>query len=306
MVTEDTWHHGERRSSHLDCIFTRCELMVENLRCSAPIGKGDLVCISWDFRVEDDYLESKEAPKYNFWKGKYDLVAEELRKYNWNDIFQPLSACQSWQSIKQILHDLILKYVPKMRAGRLAKKVPKSAWISKESICKLKQKGDAWRKYKRDPTQENYTAYKKIRNQVVTLIRHDKGIFHHSLIESFKQKPKRFYSYIRKLRLVNERVPGLKTVNDTITTSESESAEVLVNFYSSVFVRETDEDFYLSQTDSSPDTDNTIEFKAAAVLQRLKKLRTDKSPGPDGLHPNLLRECAAELAGPLTLIFQKS
>ena len=42
------------------------------------------------------------------------------------------------------------------------------------------------------------------------------------------------------------------------------------------------------------------------VLKALNKLKCDKSPGPDSIHPKLLREAAAEVVKPLTLIFQKS
>ena len=35
-------------------------------------------------------------------------------------------------------------------------------------------------------------------------------------------------------------------------------------------------------------------------------MRLDKSPGPDNLHPRVLKECAAELARPLTLLFKIS
>jgi len=38
----------------------------------------------------------------------------------------------------------------------------------------------------------------------------------------------------------------------------------------------------------------------------LKRLKPEKSPGPDNIHPRVLKECAAELARPLTLIYQNS
>ena len=38
----------------------------------------------------------------------------------------------------------------------------------------------------------------------------------------------------------------------------------------------------------------------------MRKLRPDKSPGPDGMHPRVLKECAAELVHPMTLLFRTS
>jgi hypothetical protein len=41
-------------------------------------------------------------------------------------------------------------------------------------------------------------------------------------------------------------------------------------------------------------------------FQLLKKTKIDKSPCLDGVHPRVLKECAAELAGPLTTLFRKT
>ena len=40
------------------------------------------------------------------------------------------------------------------------------------------------------------------------------------------------------------------------------------------------------------------------VLQVLKDLRIDKSPGVDGIHPHILKELSDSIIYPLSLIFQ--
>ena len=40
------------------------------------------------------------------------------------------------------------------------------------------------------------------------------------------------------------------------------------------------------------------------VLQLLKNLKAKKSPGPDNIHPKVLRECAEEFIKPLHLFKQ--
>jgi hypothetical protein len=42
------------------------------------------------------------------------------------------------------------------------------------------------------------------------------------------------------------------------------------------------------------------------VFKKLKNLKVDKSPGPDGLHPKVLKEMAGILDLPLTMLFNKS
>ena len=42
------------------------------------------------------------------------------------------------------------------------------------------------------------------------------------------------------------------------------------------------------------------------VMDKLTKLKVDKSPGPDGMHPHVLHRLRKELVTPLTKLFQLS
>ena len=41
-------------------------------------------------------------------------------------------------------------------------------------------------------------------------------------------------------------------------------------------------------------------------MKQLENLKVNKSPGPDCLHPRLLKELSSELKGPLTILFKRS
>ena len=47
-------------------------------------------------------------------------------------------------------------------------------------------------------------------------------------------------------------------------------------------------------------------FSHEEVLSSLQNLNSSKTPGPDNLHPRILKQCANELAPSLCLIFNKS
>ena len=47
-----------------------------------------------------------------------------------------------------------------------------------------------------------------------------------------------------------------------------------------------------------------IEITENLVYKNLEKLKISKSPGPDGMHPRVLKEIKDSLVRPLTLIFQ--
>ena len=49
-----------------------------------------------------------------------------------------------------------------------------------------------------------------------------------------------------------------------------------------------------------------IHITRVDMLKRLKTLKINKSPGPDELHPRILRELANEISYPLKLLFDKN
>jgi len=75
----------------------------------------------------------------------------------------------------------------------------------------------------------------------------------------------------------------------------------LITFFSSVFTQED-----LNQLSSAPNLKirevlDDFVFTEADVLSLLRKLDVTKSPGPDNIHPRVLKECADVLVTPSCL-----
>ena len=51
---------------------------------------------------------------------------------------------------------------------------------------------------------------------------------------------------------------------------------------------------------------SSVEITAETVYKKLLNLNSASAPGPDGMHPRVLKECSLELSLPLAMIFQKS
>ena len=123
-----------------------------------------------------------------------------------------------------------------------------------------------------------------------------------SLFKGFKMKPKKFYSYIRSLQTVKDAASVLQKPDNTLTTTDDETAETLMNQYQKIFV--TEPPFDPSNTDG-PTIEN-VSFDSSKVLHKLQRMKIDGSLGPDGLHPMVLVTCAASVAEPLAIMFQES
>ena len=116
-------------------------------------------------------------------------------------------------------------------------------------------------------------------------------------------EPKKFHKYIRELKHARPSV-GPLLIDGVLSDDPTLMSEALVGAFSSVFDPIYPPDTYPHQV--SDGVIDTVPFSETAVRRLLSNLRSDGGPGPDGLKPLLLKNCAAELAIPLTIVFTKS
>eukprot|EP00795_Rhopilema_esculentum_P007269 gene7269-12956_t len=94
--------------------------------------------------------------------------------------------------------------------------------------------------------------------------------------------------------------------NGTYTETEQEKVDILNKFFSSIFTKEDETSVPLIDKQFSGSVLIDIDIREQMVLETLQSLKPSKSPGPDGLHPKVLREIAAQIANPLCFMFRAS
>ena len=82
-------------------------------------------------------------------------------------------------------------------------------------------------------------------------------------------------------------------------------AEELNSYFASVFTVE-DTSGMPELQESQGTQVSAVAITKEKVLGKMKGLKVDKSPGPDGLHPRVLKEIAEEIVEALAVIFQES
>ena len=126
------------------------------------------------------------------------------------------------------------------------------------------------------------------------------------ILAAFKNNPKKFYAYMRSKQTVKDNVTALRKDDGELTRTDQETVDLLSAYFKEVYTVEdvtklpvvTEKDFDWNDSD--------LKFDETTVMEKLQKLNSDKSPGSDGIHPLLLKECASVLAEPLSLLFQQS
>ena len=124
-------------------------------------------------------------------------------------------------------------------------------------------------------------------------------------MEEFVNTIPSFFSYINERRIVRDNIGPLKTLDGIVITTDTDMANTMNNYFSSVFT--------IEQPNNVPQIGHyegnildTFDFSTEEVQEKLHHLNVYKSTGPDMLQLRNLRALEDKLARPLTHIFNNS
>ena len=121
-----------------------------------------------------------------------------------------------------------------------------------------------------------------------------------------KYNPKAFYKYAQRKLKTRRKIGNLKDEEGRIITDPSDKANLMNAFFSSVFTQEKITNMPAFEPIPYITPLEYINITADKVEKKLEKLNPSKSPGPDKMHPRVLREMRQVLAEPLAQLFQLS
>ena len=288
-----------------DLIFTQNEELIKNLERVPPLGYSKHIGITFDIIIDSNvFCYSKPIEELNYWKGSYTEMNKEIEELDWTSILSSNDIDIDWSTFKETIVSVANKYLPKRKPP--TSKPRRSQWITKKSIKAVKKKQALYKKVVKHGRFKDIDAYALARNQAVKACRQDKMNFEQNLVKSFKENPKKFYSHIKKQQKTNTDIPELNRTDGSRATSSNEKANTLNEFFKSVYVQENDQLIPIIEDKMPEDSCLTdIQFSEDDVRKLLIKLKPEKAPGPDQMHPKLLKECPS-LAKPIYILFRRS
>jgi hypothetical protein len=160
-------------------------------------------------------------------------------------------------------------------------------------------------KQRKTTHEHDQTALKKYRTTYKKELRHAQTDYiSSSMSENFHQNTKNFWKMVKAKRVDSGGIPPLNHNNNT-TTDSQENAEILNNYFQSVYTKEDINN--IPDMDGNPTPDiSQIEISVDGVRKLLEDLQPNKASGPDQIPAKILKECATELAPILTSIFTQS
>ena len=154
----------------------------------------------------------------------------------------------------------------------------------------------------------NRKIYVTARNRVNRLMTQARRRYEQDICSKSKTKPKVFWSHVRgKMKSASGVSSLLESPDDksSLRHEDYEKANILQKQFGSVFTIEPEGELpeFPRRTEQSI---NDIVVTKEMTQKRLEELDSNKSFGPDEMHPKLLKEIAEHIAEPLSLIMNKT
>ena len=306
LIDKPTHYKPNCRPSLIDLVLTKDPDLIEKIEHTAPLGKSCHSTIIIKTSSKETKPEKCMVKKYSIDKGDFDSMKKSFKEEDWELLMNEANndVDKAWYSISTKIKNARDKYIPSKLVDT-NRKTKKRFFVLEDSLIHLTRlKRYHYKRYKKYPTSTNYKLYTTARANVSKYTRKKKRAKEKKIAENIKSNSKEFYQYIRSKTTKKDKVSDLKKEDGSMTHGDQEKSTELNNFFASVFTKED-----TSKIPEPPFNNKSFKPKqdAEITLDEMKKLllssKSDKSPGPDELHPKLLKECADELAIPMKLMF---
>ena len=239
-------------------------------------------------------------------KGNYSAISEELMSVCWDSLFEGESVDSSYEIFLNMYQELVERYVPlkecntgtgfRLRPPRSLLRRRQILW---QEFCSIRNDMGrshalttrAWEAYSVvNQDYRNYTVNRQKEHEL-------------ELVRKIGEMPKLFHSYLRRKKKGNPPIGPLKQ-GDSLISNAVEMSDVFLDCFIGVFNPRVPSNASPHQH-CNVSMDN-LSISLGDVLAALSKLNVSRAPGPDDVHPHLLKSCSGAVAFPLFLIFVKS
>ena len=305
-VLEPTRCRVGHKPSTIDLIFTNESEMINTIEYMSPLGKSDHSILKFDYNCYTSH-GSNQKPRYRYDKGDYTMIKDYLTRdweLEFNEVQQDCE--QQWNILLKHIEFAKELYIP-TRSGPPKWRTKGVTPLDMKCIEQIKRKRRCWQRYIETREDSKWREYCKARNKVKKMTRQVRRNIERDIAKQAKTNPKRFWSYVKSKTKTRQGISQLQIPNNnTMTENDTEKAEVLLSHFSSVFTKEPVGPIPGPKTQKYDVPLNTMHITEEQILKKLRKIQTAKSPGPDQMHPKLIKELADVLAKPLSIIFNTS
>ena len=219
----------DQNPSLIDLVLVNEDDMVHNVASEPPLGLSDHVLVAFDFMC---YYGLEDIEKARYVRGDYETMEEQIKGVNWEEVLYGKDVNGIWEVMCDKITDAVERNVPKMKTNMSKKSKP--IWMTYKAQKAVKAKYNSWKKYTRSKQHYDFEDFKRKRNQATREVRRARMMFERKLARNLKTDVKTFWRYVNNGMKVRVPVGDLEREDGTVATTDTEKAEVLNQFFTSV------------------------------------------------------------------------
>jgi hypothetical protein len=283
----------------LDLVLVNCPERILAVNDARRLGRSDheKIVIEIIAKIREENV-GRPRTVLNWARCNYTGMREYLNEYRWK---MDQTVEEDWEEFKNVIATLVEKYVPVRKW--CGKNRPK--WLTADLLHLIRKKKREWKNAKQYNTGPVLENYKKIEKEVARKIKYAKKKFEKDMAYSDDKNCKKFSNFLKSETKTRTPISPLKNTNNDVTTNNLEMANILNDFFASVFTAENVDNMPQKVRETNVEISG-VEFTRGKLLQKLQNLKADSAPGPDNIHPRILKELRFELADPPSKLFTKS
>jgi hypothetical protein len=296
---EPTRYRQGEKANVVDLVFTNGEEIISDISTIAGLGKSDHFSLLITLNSTVKQQQNPKRPNFN--KTDFEALKQILAECSWDEL-QDLSVNDTWARIKEKICDAINRTTPLSGSGGRKGK----SWMDRGTLDSVRKKHKLFRRWQETRDGQDYMNYIKERNKARKACRKAQRNLENKVASEAKTNPRAFWQYVKTKTQARSGVADLKKKDGTKTKTDEEKAELLNEFFQSVFT--TEGQGPVPETNEYTFNEELTDFGISVEVVRklLAGLHIGKASGPDGIPPSVLAKAADELAEPIAQLFRKS
>lgn len=302
LVGESTHAGGGR----LDLVMT--DLAGVKVSVLPPIGSSDHSCIDINVKFPGLVLEKPiKRLIYLYQKADWNKFRDIIDRTDWNTVIGSKTTKPELSITKftSVLQAAIRECVPSVV---LKSDKRENNWYSNELSRLASLRKAAHDQWKSSPTSVNWDAFKCIRNEIVSKLRHARQKYNEHSVQKLNELSagsRKWWSVIKNTigKGNRERIPALFHEGKIFETRK-DKATVLNDIFLSKMSTPSMEGL-LDETTTLPYGLSYMNIKSSSVFKLLDGLDVTKAAGSDEIPSIALKEAAKELTPTITKLFKQ-
>ena len=284
----------------IDLVLSSNPALISSVEDVGVLGKSHHSMLAVKVNTCPTHIKTEErVPDYS--KADFDKLRDITSSIAWSDDLNPLSASEAWDVFKNKLCTAVEECIP-LRNRRSA---GRPLWMNQNILRVIRKKRRLWKVYQTSQDYADFKAFQDIQKSIAKTIRRAKKKLERKLAKQFKKNSRPFYSYVNSKTKSSHQVGPLKNEHKEIISNNNEMADLLNNYFSTVFTSENDANLP-TPVISHNEKLTAIEVDEDMIKSRIHKLKSNSAPGPDKILPRVLQELEDIIVTPLCIIFRKS